>query len=180
MGINWAGIPERLLAIAVRRMPVERREWGAAMLAELAILQHPVMRWRFALDCARVALFPPHQGGFMINIRTRRLIVTCGTAAIIGLILAAPPALLEIYNNPGVTRNLWKLPIGLFALLWLLPTAFSLTVIPIARGHRAGESILARPVALSLRVIFLALISWFWALLVIDQMPCFLGAPNCD
>src|SRR5262245_703943 len=174
MGISLAEIPERLLAIAVRRMPAERREWGAAMLAELAILQHPVTRWRFALDCARVALLAPRQGGFMMNSQTRHLINTCGMAAIIGLILVAPLALLEIYNSPGLTRNLWKLPIGLFALLWLLPAAFSLTVTPIARSLRAGESILARPVALSLRIIFLTVISWFWALLVIDQMPCFL------
>jgi len=88
MGISWAELPELLLASAVRRMPAERREWGAAMLAELAMLRRPVTRWRFALDCTRVALFPP--------------------------------------------------------------------------------------------ITFWALVSVFWVWLVNDQMPCFLGTPNCD
>jgi hypothetical protein len=58
MGISAADIPRLLLTIAVRRMPAERRDWGAAMLAELAQLRDPFARWRFALGCTRVALFP--------------------------------------------------------------------------------------------------------------------------
>ncbi|MGH9753714.1 MAG: hypothetical protein ACREA2_13115 [Blastocatellia bacterium] len=60
--ISLANTPRLLLTIAVRMMPAERREWGAAMLAELAQLQNPSTRWRFALGCARVALFPPRKG----------------------------------------------------------------------------------------------------------------------
>jgi hypothetical protein len=48
-----------LLASAVRRMPVERRDWGVAMIAELDQLRGWYSRWWFALSCARVALFPP-------------------------------------------------------------------------------------------------------------------------
>lgn len=180
MGINWAEIPERLLARAVRRMPAERREWGAAMLAELAILRDPVARWRFAISCARVALLASGQGGFLINSQTRRLITTCGTAAIIGLILIAPLALLEIRNNLADTGALWNFPIPLFVVLWLAPTAFIITALPIARRLRAGENILTRPAALLLRLTFLALVSVSWVYLVYDQMPCFLGVPNCD
>jgi hypothetical protein len=54
MRISLADIPRLLLTVAVRRMPVERREWGEAMLAELAQLQNKSTRWRFALGCARV------------------------------------------------------------------------------------------------------------------------------
>ena len=50
-------MPRRLLTIAVRRMAVERGEWGAAMLAEFAHLQHPFTRWHFALSCMRVGCF---------------------------------------------------------------------------------------------------------------------------
>src|SRR5688572_16309954 len=161
-------------------MPAERREWGAAMLAELAMLRHPVTRWRFALDCARVALLAPRQGGFMTNSQTRRLITTFGAAAITGLILVAPLAWLEIRNNPAITGAYGNSRILLFGLLWLAPTTFILTALPLARRLRAGENILARPVALLLRITFLALISVFWVSLVNDQMPCFLGIPNCD
>ena len=30
------------------------------------------------------------------------------------------------------------------------------------------------------KVVLLGLVAWYWIGLVIDQMPCFLGAPNCD
>ncbi len=47
------------LASAVRTLPASRTEWGAAMLAELAAVPGAWARWRFALGCARTALFPP-------------------------------------------------------------------------------------------------------------------------
>jgi hypothetical protein len=68
LGIWWASTrarrstvdwPGQLLAAAVRRLPADRRDWGAAMTAELAQLRDPWARRRFALGCARVALFPP-------------------------------------------------------------------------------------------------------------------------
>jgi hypothetical protein len=52
-------MPRLLLAGAVRLMSSERREWGAAMLAELVQLQNPSTRWRFALGCARGAVGSP-------------------------------------------------------------------------------------------------------------------------
>lgn len=48
--MDW---PERLLTLAVRRMPAQRGDWGAAMLAEFAQLRDPFTRWRFALGCVR-------------------------------------------------------------------------------------------------------------------------------
>jgi hypothetical protein len=51
--------PASLLASAVRTMPAAQREWGAAMLSELATVPDASARWRFAFGCARVALLPP-------------------------------------------------------------------------------------------------------------------------
>jgi hypothetical protein len=85
--------PGLLLTRAVRLMPAERGEWGAAMLAELARLQHPTTRWRFALSCARVALFPPRKDGVLqtvMNYKLEGIIATLGSAALIGLILVLP------------------------------------------------------------------------------------------
>src|SRR5688572_19410080 len=67
--ISLKEMPKWLLTAVVRRMPGERHEWGAAMLAELAQLQNPFTRWRFALGCAWVALFPPNKDGLL---QTRR------------------------------------------------------------------------------------------------------------
>jgi hypothetical protein len=93
MEISLTDIPRLLLTVAVRRMPVERREWGEAMLAELAQLQNKSTRWRFALGCARVALFPPRHVVLLQTIMNRKMegIVTIlGSAALISLILVLP------------------------------------------------------------------------------------------
>ena len=39
---------------------------------------------------------------------------------------------------------------------------------------------MAHPTNLLFRVAFLALIAIIWAGILIDQLPCFLGVPNCD
>jgi hypothetical protein len=51
--------PQMLLEMAVRSLPDSRRDWGAAMTAELDRLQGRAARWSFALGCARAALIPP-------------------------------------------------------------------------------------------------------------------------
>jgi hypothetical protein len=51
--------PARLLAAATATLPADRRDWGAAMAAELAQVQDRAARWRFAAGCARAASFPP-------------------------------------------------------------------------------------------------------------------------
>jgi hypothetical protein len=54
--------PASLLACAVRAMPKARKDWGDAMLGELAAVPAGVARWRFALSCVRAALFLPSVG----------------------------------------------------------------------------------------------------------------------
>jgi len=51
--------PALLLAAAATTLPADRRDWGAAMTAELVQVQNPAARWRFAAGCARAALYPP-------------------------------------------------------------------------------------------------------------------------
>jgi hypothetical protein len=51
--------PASVLAWAVGAMPQARKEWGIAMLAELAAVPGSVARWSFALSCARAVLFLP-------------------------------------------------------------------------------------------------------------------------
>src|SRR5262245_42785174 len=171
--------PGLLLTIAVRRMPVERREWGAAMLAELAQVRHPSTRWRFALSCIGVALFPPRQG-VLLQIIMNNNMKSIGAAALISLILVAPFAYLELRYNTETSRNLIHFPIPVFGLLWFLATVFIVLVASIVRTVRADDSLLAHPVTLLFRLVFLALVACLWGGLFIDQLPCFLGDPNCD
>ena len=247
--MHWSKL---LLTLAVRQMPAERGEWGAAMLAELAQLQQPRRRWQFAWGCARVALFPPRRGGCLMNDRMKHCRTTFGIAALFsllivvvntfllfmtdnpethpglhefqfyldffrgwllstlvlvlivsglrageprlikhwlipfgaavlfGLLLIAPFAFMQYQNNPGIRSGEFQFPVVLFFGLWLMPTMFFLATTPIVRGLRAGEPILAHPLALLLRVVFLAFLTIGWVNLLRDQMPCFLGVPNCD
>jgi len=109
----------------------------------------------------------------------RQTAATFGLAAIISFVLILPFALLEVVNNtipraeaPGILL--------LFGVLWLLPTVFFFVLIPIVRNVRAGNSILANPMILLLRVASLVLIGSVWIWGFMDQLPCFLGVPNCD
>jgi hypothetical protein len=51
--------PARVLAWAAGAVPPVRKEWGLAMLAELAAVPGRRARWRFALSCVRAVFFLP-------------------------------------------------------------------------------------------------------------------------
>ena len=109
----------------------------------------------------------------------KSIITTLGSAALISFILVLPFAILEFMFNTINKQNAPGL-IVLFGLLWLLPMAFITILVPIVRTVRAGNSILASPISLLFRVAFLALIAMMWGGIIIDQLPCFIGVPNCD
>jgi hypothetical protein len=70
----------------------------------------------------------------------------------------------------------------LWVVLWLLSTGFIVLLMLLvrnARRARAGNRILTNPFSLLLSAIFLAVFAWQWLALVMDQMPCFLGASGC-
>ena len=97
--------------------------------------------------------------------------------AIISFILVFPFMILELVNR----RNFHEgFPITLFGLMWLLPMIFIVIRMTIVQNVRAGNSIIANPIILSLRVVFLMLIARLWIGILVDQIPCFLGIPLCD
>lgn len=101
------------------------------------------------------------------------------TAAVISFILVLPLALLEFLSQPIDRQNAPGL-IMLFGLLWLFPLASVVILMPLARNLRAGRGLMANPLGLSLRVVSLAFIVTMWTRLLVDQMHCFMGVPNCD
>jgi len=49
------------------------------------------------------------------------------------------------------------------------------------RAKRASRNnMLANPVRFLFRVAFLTLLVIMWGGIIMDQLPCFLGVPNCD
>jgi hypothetical protein len=96
------------------------------------------------------------------------------TAALVGSGLVIPLILLEWVNQENFLRNF---PLVLFATLWALPF-LSVLLWPVAFRHgvRSWGGTAFKWVAAVLLLFF----AWLWFGIVIDQMPCFLGVPNCD
>ncbi len=105
------------------------------------------------------------------------ILKTCGSSALVSSFIILPFMIMEVVNRRNFNEGF---PIPLFGFLWLLAIVFIITMMPIVRNVRAGNNIMANPAILLLRVVFLALIAWMWVGILIDQMPCFLGVPNCD
>jgi hypothetical protein len=82
--------PGLLLAAAAATLPAERRDWGAAMTAELAQVQDRAARWRFAAGGARAAAFPPR--GNPAAVRVAGVLAVVAVAATWQLAGAALPA----------------------------------------------------------------------------------------
>jgi hypothetical protein len=84
---------------------------------------------------------------------------------------------LEVVNKTGFSKNF---PIPLFVFLWLLALSVVLLLRPLGYGLRAGNGTMANRLRLLARVALAILIAGLWVAVVLDQMPCFLGVPNCD
>ena len=88
--------------------------------------------------------------------------------ALIGLLATLPFIALELINRRNFDEGF---PIPLFVILWLLPTIFLLLV----RNIQIQNKLM-----LVIRIAFLLAIFVLWIAIIKDQMPCFLGVPNCD
>lgn len=107
----------------------------------------------------------------------KTMLLPLRSPALIGLLLTIPFMIMEIVNRRGFHEGF---PIPLFVIMWILPVIFILTAMPIMRNIRAGNHLMAQPLNLFVRVVVLVLVAWLWTGILIDQMPCFLGVPNCD
>jgi len=90
----------RLLAGAVAALPEHRRDWGAAMLAELPQVEGAWRRWRFAFSCVRVALLSPPAAGWPL---TALVTVVAGFAVVAaGSVTRAAVPGLEVFAGAFV------------------------------------------------------------------------------
>jgi len=100
-----------------------------------------------------------------------------GLSLIVGFLLVLPFMIMEWSTNSATPRSnfsgLW------FIAMWLAAAAFLIVLVPMVQAIRAGKFAIANPVSTVLKVALLAVIAWLWVGLVIDQMPCFLGATGC-
>lgn len=91
--------------------------------------------------------------------------------------MVLPFTVLELVNRGQYHEGF---PVTLFVFLWILPIAFILMMKPILRSPRMGIGLDLKSISLLLQITLLTLFAWLWISLIVDQMPCFLGVPNCD
>ncbi len=107
------------------------------------------------------------------------VIPSVAKSALMGVLIVLPFMLLQFRFNSVGSKDVPDLAV-LFGLIWLLATASIFTIIPLAQTVQAGQSLAAKPATLVLRVAISALMVVVWISLIVDQLPCFLGVPNCD
>ena|SRR5688572_7044472 len=93
-------------------------------------------------------------------------------------LLVAPFAILESFHTTLTKQNASGIFL-LFGLLWLLPAVFLLLMLPAVRSLM-GKHDRAASFGLLVRITLGVLVVMAWGGLVLDQLPCFLGIPNCD
>jgi hypothetical protein len=114
--VSTMDTPGQVLAAAVAVLPEPRRRWGEAMLGELAQVPGRSARWRFALSCARAALFLP--------LHTRRPVLAVAAAVVVAAVAAA-------YTLVGTALS----GLGFFAAIFVAVVGITV-VLAIARARR--------------------------------------------
>lgn len=166
----------RVLGWFIALMPTHRREWGEAMRAELYHVGGGAARWTFVLECGWVTFRTRAlEGGGMASFsqKTRRAVaIAAGT----GAVMVTPMAALT--GASAGMAALWTFDAAvLFGVLWTLAA----TAVFMFGGLIASEGEKSRRRWLVvLRVALLVLAAGGWVIISHDQMPCFLGEPNCD
>jgi hypothetical protein len=95
----------------------------------------------------------------------------------LGLALTIPFIVMELLNRINYSYNF---PFVLFIVLWLLASGFAALITSVYPGIIQGNMLadgIWKPTG---KVVLLLIIILLWLVIVIDQMPCFLGVANCD
>lgn len=95
-------------------------------------------------------------------------------AFLLGFLINLPFMIMEWVTQSDLPRT--NFPFALFIYMCLAATLFIFLVMSILKDFSSNTR---RPFPLLLKGIPAVLLAWSWITLVIDQMPCFLGASGC-
>ena len=119
--------------------------------------------WTFietAIGIFREHLLLISAGGIM-----QTILKSFGSPALLSVLLILPLMIMEIVNRRNFNEDF---PAFLFLILWLNLFAVFSILLPIVQSRRTGKQDIANAIPAQRDT------------LLIDQMPCFLGVPNCD
>ena len=108
-----------------------------------------------------------------------------GSPALVATAVAIPFLVLELVSRVGeaseaLDASYWFGVSLLFALMWLIVFGCVLLFRVVVRDITYGGYVAGHPLRFSLRVGLLLVLVAAFAAIVFDQLPCFLGEPNCD
>jgi len=124
-----------------------------------------------------IGIIKEHTLRIMRGDSMKNIFIHFRSPALISFLVVVPFMILELVGRRTFNEDF---PFPLFGILWLLSAVFISILMPIVRNMRAGIRIATNPVFLLSSVVFLVSLAWQWGSWAIDQMPCFLGVPNCD
>ena len=99
------------------------------------------------------------------------------TPIILGLLCVLPFVIMESVNLGRIPD---PFPYTIFLYLWLMFALFLLCLFAILRLAKSRVSKKERLPAYLLNALVLIFTGISIVALIVDQMPCFLGVPNCD
>ena len=108
-----------------------------------------------------------------MNPKLKRLL----TPILLGFLCVLPFAVMEIVNLGRIPD---PFPYAIFLYLWLMFALFLICLFAIVRLAKSRVKKHERLPALLLNALVLLFTVMSIVYLLADQMPCFLGMPNCD
>jgi hypothetical protein len=98
-------------------------------------------------------------------------------SAVAGLVATMPFMVLQWVNM----RDFWTdFPIPVFGSLWIFAAVFLGTIRAVINQARMPGKTVASKMLVVVGMVFAFAVAMVWIGFVVDQMPCFLGVPNCD
>jgi hypothetical protein len=98
-------------------------------------------------------------------------------SAAAGLAATIPLMVLQWVNMPDMWADF---PIAVFGSLWVFAALFVGTAGAVLKQVRTPDKTMAMKMWLVAGIGFALAVAMVWIGFVADQMPCFLGVPNCD
>lgn len=148
--------------------------WLTLLAICLIVLPIVRVRWTGNPDLAHHI---PAQGNTLLTnpksaaLMSIALILSFGILPVLRQLLIGP--------NPGQLYLLLDAIIGLGAIAFPIAAGI-IAGCPIVRTLRAGGSLFAHPLHLTIVILISSLLALGLVFLIIDQWPCFIGVPNCD
>jgi uncharacterized protein with LGFP repeats len=100
------------------------------------------------------------------------------TAILLSFVINAPFAIGEFLTRDVLSVRT-EFPVALFAGLWILTAVFAYLLMLVMQTFR-NDTVSKKPTVLTIQIFILGVIAWAWAMLIIDQWPCFfLGGSGC-